>query len=568
LVLGISRSSIGISLIDFAYSAPAALSPPFCRRGSVPHGGNMMSRQLARWLIALSVVPTLFSSSALAQGFRLRTGDAAAFMVPEDSSEDRPLQPAVTSAKLTHEQFATNGAPPPADAAAPADAAEPPVDNWFHQGNLRFQIGGQYRVEPNFSNFFFQPVTLGNDPPSENFAAQRLRVWLTAMPNDHIEGYVQMQVGGFLWGQNFEFPKTFKGPLHAPLGIIAPDNRIGIMLRRAWLGYNDDDCGKFRIGILDWHDSFGDTLASSDYEFDVAGVDWTKTWEELGKLKVIVGAFILTDEATLFDSTDIPGHHDAYLFTFDVDKPVGDSWSIGGSIYYIVDDGEYSYPTNLPYRSSWDLWFGLRARYNSKQMPLNAFVIFNPGERDDFTGPTFQHHGWAAKLEAGPIPFGPGKFSAQVLWASGESNPNDNNSSEFRTVAQTYQDNFGAQGYWSYLYITSPNGPSDVKDLGVSLQDRGLGLFTMQAKYEYPICHRLSASTAAGWLWSAASNPTSASKQIGPELAQQFTYDFGYGLKADIGAAVLFTGDFYKAAPGLPRPDDLWMVFSRVQLEF
>jgi hypothetical protein len=28
-----------------------------------------------------------------------------------------------------------------------------------------------------------------------------------------------------------------------------------------------------RVGILDWHESFGYTLANSDYEFDVAGVN-------------------------------------------------------------------------------------------------------------------------------------------------------------------------------------------------------------------------------------------------------------------------------------------------------
>jgi hypothetical protein len=107
-----------------------------------------------------------------------------------------------------------------------------------------------------------------------------------------------------------------------------------------------------------------------------------------------------------------------------------------------------------------------------------------------------------------------------------------------------------------------------VKDLGVSLQDRGSGLFTVQSKYEYPICHRFSGISAAGWLWSDKTNSTGQGKDIGPELAQQFTYDFGGGLKADIGAAVLFTGDFYRASPGAPKPNDLWMVFSRVQLEF
>ncbi len=104
------------------------------------------------------------------------------------------------------------------------------------------------------------------------------------------------------------------------------------------------------------------------------------------------------------------------------------------------------------------------------------------------------------------------------------------------------------------MHITSANGPSDVNDLGVSLQDRGLGLFTVQAKYEYPLCKKLTGTLAVGWLRSACANPTSGSTEIGTEISQMFTYNFGGGLKLDLGAAYLLTGDFYKTAPVAPSP--------------
>ena len=154
------------------------------------------------------------------------------------------------------------------------------------------------------------------------------------------------------------------------------------------------------------------------------------------------------------------------------------------------------------------------------------------------------------------------------MYSTGDVNPNDNSSDEFRTVAQSVRDNFGAQGYWSYLVITSADGPSDVNDLGVSLQNRSLGLFTVQAKYDYPIFDRLSGRIAAGWLRSATVNPTSGATDMGTELANVFTFDFGGGLKADFGASVLFTGDFYKTSPAAPRPDNLYEAFTRLQLEF
>ncbi len=51
-------------------------------------------------------------------------------------------------------------------------------------------------------------------------------------------------------------------------------------------------------------------------------------------------------------------------------------------------------------------------------------------------------------------------------------------------------------------------------------------------------------------------------------LMQCGAVHFGGGLTADLGGAVLFTGDFYKNDAADPDPDTLWELFSRVQLEF
>jgi hypothetical protein len=118
----------------------------------------------------------------------------------------------------------------------------------------------------------------------------------------------------------------------------------------------------------------------------------------------------------------------------------------------------------------------------------------------------------------------------------------------FRTVAQSARDNFGAEGYWSYLMIVTPQGYTDVNDMGVSLQNRGCGLVTLQTKYEYPIFERLSGTLAAGWLRSERPNPANGSTEM--------------------GAAVLFAGDFYKASAVAETPDAVYQVFTRVQLEF
>ena len=321
-----------------------------------------------------------------------------------------------------------------------------------------------------------------------------MRVWATVNPNDHVEGYMQLQVGRFLWGDNTEFPKTFAGPLSAP------GDTIGIAIRRGWMAYTDDDWGKVRVGILDWHDRFGDTMASSDYDFDVAGADWTVTVKDMNNLKLIVGAFQLSDLPLITNATSPLGSHTSDPFTVDADLPIEEKSSVGGGAYFLVDHGDYSYSTFAPYGSSYDIWLGLRGQtVLMNTLPVDGFVLMNTGERTDTGGNTiFRHTGWAGKAKAGPLPIGCGKFSAQVLASTGSDHPGVGDTDEFRSVAQTYRDNFGSQGYWSYMYLTSPNGPADVNDLGVSLQNRGLGLMTVQAKYDIPLSCKLTSTEAAG----------------------------------------------------------------------
>ena len=118
------------------------------------------------------------------------------------------------------------------------------------------------------------------------------------------------------------------------------------------------------------------------------------------------------------------------------------------------------------------------------------------------------------------------------------------------------------------MHLTTPNGPDDVNDLGLSLQNRGYGLFTVQAKYEIELSKKLLSTSAVGWMRSAQNNAVSGSSNLGTELAEQFTYDFGGGLHLDFGVSVLFTGDFYAASPTGPSPTNLYEVFTRFQMEF
>jgi hypothetical protein len=415
-------------------------------------------------------------------------------------------------------------------------------------------IGGQYRVMFDSADFDFQQATISHHQPTSTFFNQRFRTWLTLQTSENVEAYVQAQMGHIFWGEDYEFPKSFT--------VAPPHDRAGVLVRYAYLGYHTETLGRLRAGIQGYQDPFGQTLASSDWDFSVGGLSWERTFTQLGDTHMLFGIYELV-------AGDVHEAQDAFLMTLDLDRPVLDGHSVGLSAYFLPDRGGYSYPTAGPYQAAWDAWVGVRGHLELPVVPLNGFVIYNTGAREDYGNvPTFRHDGVALKGEAGPVEVGPGKISFQTLYSTGNQNPGGSYSGEFRTVAQSLRDNFGAQGYWSYLMLTSPHGPNDVKDLGVSLQNRSCGLFTTQAKYEYPVYGPLSALSAIGWFRSDAPNPANGSTDMGTELGQNFTWDFGGGLKADFGAAVLFTGDFYKDSPTAPSPSTLYVAFTRVQLEF
>ncbi|MFQ5792006.1 MAG: hypothetical protein ACE5JI_16150, partial [Acidobacteriota bacterium] len=160
------------------------------------------------------------------------------------------------------------------------------------------------------------------------------------------------------------------------------------------------------------------------------------------------------------------------------------------------------------------------------------------------------------------------KLFIQVLYSTGNDGTSASDSGEFRTIAQSVRDNSGSQGYWSFLGLTSPRGPSDVVDLGVGLQNRGLGLRTIQAALERKIFEDLSAYVATGYLRSDEENPVNADKDMGVELLGEIHWTFKKAMGLDLGASYLVTGGFYKTGPNVPDPDDLYQIYLRYQLEF
>ena len=361
--------------------------------------------------------------------------------------------------------------------------ADSPCANSLAIGEVGLSMGGQVRLLTNGSNFRFHQRVVPDDADADSFANTRFRTWLNLHDNrDCRYGiYVQAEVGQETLGVEFEFPKT-----------------TGVELRRGYLWFKPTDYSLIRAGVLDWQDRFGERSTFTDPLWAVDRYDSTTAPLANSVWNFNVGGVVV--EATARDAwhysfgalllepgfRTITGDGSALLFTADVDNEVGSSqW--GAGLYYLLDRGSYSYrgfggpPTVLFDGDNWDLWAGVRGHFMIGPTDTSVFLILNRGEVER---PAWEHTGWAAKA-ATAVPIGNGSLRLQALYSTGSDGSDPTESGEFRTIAQSVGDNFGAQSYWSPLGLTSPRGPSDVTDLGIGLQNRGL-----EARPETPLLSR------------------------------------------------------------------------------
>ena len=132
---------------------------------------------------------------------------------------------------------------------------------------------------------------------------------------------------------------------------------------------------------------------------------------------------------------------------------------------------------------------------------------------------------------------------------------------QFRTI----QGIFGTEGYWAYTHIFTANGPSDVNDLGVGIDNGGRGLISLQAKLETSLVDKLDGELFLGWFQASEDN-SAGNNDMGTEVGGMLTYAVAENLNLQFGAALAFLGDYYKS--GGQDPDNLYEVFGRFQLQF
>ncbi|MFQ5599381.1 MAG: hypothetical protein ACE5G2_02375 [Candidatus Krumholzibacteriia bacterium] len=392
----------------------------------------------------------------------------------------------------------------------------------------RVEIGGQYRILYNSSNFGFHQEGFGQDERNRSFWNQRFRTWLDVQADERTSAYLQLEVGHLQWGDG-EFPKTYQS------------DRIGIETRRAFIVYQWNGA-RVEAGILGFSDGFGGILASADWDFSTGGVlaSWTRPSVRLR------GGFLKLQE-------DDPRRADDNIYVLD------GVFDLGGN-----EMGVHVYLKDANVESEVrSFWAGAHVRRETVGIEFNGFGILNRNTL--VSGDQVSTHG-ALKIEAASEIVAGIDLAIQVLVSTGDSDSTATGLRGFQTVAQSLGDGLGAQSYWSYVGLMSPRGSSDVNDLGISIQNRGAGLTAIQGRIELPVSSWFGIYGAAGFQ-RATDAPPPRGPVLGTELLAEGLFTLSQHLTLEVGASVGFLGDYYEL-PGRPEPDDLYEFFSRFQLEF
>ncbi|GAB4342621.1 MAG: hypothetical protein Kow0037_30170 [Calditrichia bacterium] len=410
---------------------------------------------------------------------------------------------------------------------------------WTNVSLADMRFGGQYRIMFNSSNFgWHQPVISASE--SENrYINQRFRLNLDSRFDSGVAAHVQLEFGHNTWGENYYYTKTLSR---------TDSDQIGIELRHAYLNFPALGFDT-KVGIQDWSDGFGGVLASGDWDFNVGGVGIQR---QVGKASVRGGFFQLWEGDTRSDD-------DSQLWTFDLDYR-----QIGLAFYH----ARYQTTPESPDQTGNASWLGMKARIKSSPVQLNGFLLLNRGSwKNSALGKSFNTKALALKVEA-IFELPRAELGLQGLYSTG--NNGMNNSAEDNATFYTLEQD--GQGYWSYLALFTPRGSSDTNNLRASLRNRdqdgiSRGLSTIQGKLRIPLNKQLDFYTAAGWFY--ASQPDNYGHQsMGTEFLLELKVQLSEELAFEVGGAYALTGDFYQQANSEANPDNLYEIFSRLQLEF
>ncbi|NOY69918.1 MAG: hypothetical protein GXP53_10620 [Deltaproteobacteria bacterium] len=409
--------------------------------------------------------------------------------------------------------------------------------------DLRVGIGLQYRIMANGSNIPLSGVTTPAETESYNFFRQRMRINLDIKPSDNTGGFVQLEYRGG-WGGS---SPASSDPRGAGLSLNAFNRLEARGVRYGYIYYTPAADSYLAAGIIPVSDQLGDTLFSADWDFNAGGIVYKGRVDRLDYRL----AWVRMVDGIASSDRDVVGK-DSGLYVGDADFTLSHEARIGAHVYFLNAPEKLGTALGIGGKITQG-WYAVSGALDIDSLELNGFICLNSGHYG-----TSDNTGTAVKLEAG-IPMGEVKLDLMAIYTSGDRE--GKTAHRFRTV----QGIFGTEGYWAYTHIFTPNGPSDVNDMGIGIDNGGKGITTAQARLTAPLSERLTGEFVLGWFTTTKENAAGDST-MGTEVSAMGTYALAKDLSLQLGAAYAFLGDFYKT--GNDEPENLYEIFSRLQLQF
>lgn len=407
-------------------------------------------------------------------------------------------------------------------------------------GDFNAGVWVQYRIMYNNANLPGPGGTTSISTKSYDFFRQRFRLGIDLRSDENAGGYAQFEYRGG-WGGSSPFASDPRSaaPVNNPFNRLeARGLRYGFLYKK----FEDTPFGEtlnISAGILPLTDQVGRLLFDADWDFNVGGIvaggSTNCSQYRAGYVRMIEGV------GGTREQIDKDGNLIIADYTYDITEKV----SAGAHVY------NFYAPRALgvtAYKS--ETWFGFTMSEKIHAFNLSESLIINKGK-----AAMQSHSGFAVRI-ACDFPVQVVKIGLLGIFATGD----DTGRVDKRFVS--LHELVGTNGFWGYTHIFTPNGPSDVNDLGLTAGNNGAGLLTVQVQADIPLIKDTVDARLSGGLFRAQKERNN-SKNMGAELGGMIAINVSSHLTLEIGSAVASMGDFYGSGA-----DTLHEFFSRFQLVF
>ncbi|MBI2969123.1 MAG: hypothetical protein HYY36_00070 [Gammaproteobacteria bacterium] len=425
---------------------------------------------------------------------------------------------------------------------SPAPRADPkPASVLAGPAGTEIGLGGQYRVNSYWAD---------NDGGLDDQTAARARIRQNV---------------------DIKFDERFRTHLQLELGhtsdnvttTIASSRGNTIAVRHAVLDYRFGPDVGIKAGIVPLADRFGDTLFSSDWDYNPVALA-----VEVPAGPLEFRAFAANLRETIgTGGGESEADDDTVHYQLDATLPLGERGGLHAGASYL----SLSPSVATPFIDGAHYGFGIGGDWRTAAgLRISGFLLGSHTDRE-LLGTPDDGSGYALKLQI-ETPAGPGTFGLMATHASGESD-----GSGFMPIMGLV----GTYGYWGYTGLLTVQGPTDtgIDSNAVNLSNNGYGLTTVQAMYALPLTDRLSARIAAGWFGNT--DAAGRDETLGADLLLAGSYRFNKVLVLDFGAAFAWLNDsvspYFLAIPdGTPaafsfaagEDRNRHTLFTRFQAEF